>query len=185
LDSQNYIVLKNNQETSKPGIYAVGDVADPEFKQAILAAGNGCKAALQAINFLKKIGYSEKQISNQKPISADAPKELWRDKLVYEIKSEKEFNQIIKSKSFVIADFYATWCMPCKQMLPIIEKLAQNYKDKIQFIKVNVDNNGMLARKNNIFGVPTFIFIKNGKEIEKFTGAKDYNYFKKLIEQNF
>ncbi|MCF7899217.1 thioredoxin [Candidatus Babeliales bacterium] len=201
LDSQGYIILKNNQETSKLGIYAVGDIADPEFKQAILAAGNGCKAALQAINFLKNIGYSNNllklkkekleiiqkptEAQNQKQESVVTPKEPWQDKLVYKIKNEKEFNQIIKSKSFVVADFYATWCMPCKKMLPVIEKLAQNHKDKIQFIKVNVDNNGMLARKYNVFGVPTFILIKNGEEKERFTGARDYNYLKNLIDQIF
>jgi thioredoxin reductase (NADPH) len=52
LDAQGYILLKNNQETSIPGIYAIGDIVDPVFKQAITAAGDGAKAALQSERFL-------------------------------------------------------------------------------------------------------------------------------------
>ena len=84
--------------------------------------------------------------------------------------SEKQFQNKINDK-FVVADFFAEWCMPCLMMSPIIEELAKKFKGKMEFVKVNVDDNSSLANKLGIMSIPTLIIFKEGKEIERLTGA--------------
>jgi len=84
--------------------------------------------------------------------------------------SEKQFQNKINDK-FVVVDFFAEWCMPCLMMSPIIEELAKKFKGKMEFVKVNVDDNSSLANKLGIMSIPTLIIFKEGKEIERLTGA--------------
>ncbi len=84
--------------------------------------------------------------------------------------SEKEFQEKI-NEMFVVVDFFAEWCMPCLMMSPIIEELAKKFKGKIEFVKVNVDDNSSLANKLGIMSIPTLVIFKEGKEIERLTGA--------------
>jgi thioredoxin 1 len=63
----------------------------------------------------------------------------------------------------ILLDFYANWCSPCLKMMPMLEKVAQDFADKLQFIKVDVDVYMAVARQNNLMGVPTFMLFKNGK----------------------
>ncbi len=84
--------------------------------------------------------------------------------------SEKQFEEKINSK-LAIVDFFADWCMPCLIMAPVIEELNEKFKGKIEFAKVNVDENKELASKFNIMSIPTLIVFKQGKEIERITGA--------------
>lgn len=84
------------------------------------------------------------------------------------------FNQTIsQSKKIVVVDFYADWCGPCQIMKPIFEELSEdeNYQQKVDFIKVNVDENPELANQYNVFSIPTFIFFRDGQPIKTITGA--------------
>lgn len=86
----------------------------------------------------------------------------------------EEFNKKISHyKKLIVVDFYADWCGPCQIMKPIFEELANEvkYQDKVEFIKVNVDENPELASQYNVFSIPTFIFFKNGQPIKTITGA--------------
>lgn len=81
--------------------------------------------------------------------------------------------EVLEDKGIVFVDFYAEWCGPCQMMGPIIDELSENkeYKDKIKFVKVNVDTNQELASQYNIFSIPTFIIFKQGKPAHQFVGA--------------
>ena len=70
-----------------------------------------------------------------------------------------------------IIDFYADWCGPCKIQDPILEKLENKFGDKIEFKKINVDDNLQLANKYGIRVVPTLILECNGKIIEHYIGV--------------
>ncbi len=74
----------------------------------------------------------------------------------------------------VIIDFYATWCGPCKALMPVIEQLAEAYKGKIKVLKVDVDKNDALARAANIRSIPTLFFINKDGNIERTTGGMPY-----------
>jgi len=86
--------------------------------------------------------------------------------------SEKEFEETInsKDKQAVVIDFYAEWCMPCLMLAPVIEELASKIKT-IKFARVNVDENKSLSAKFNITSIPCLIVFKEGKEVERITGA--------------
>ena len=79
--------------------------------------------------------------------------------------------EVIRSKMPVMIDFYAEWCGPCRMMSPVVEKFAEEYKGKVKIGKVNVDEQTSLAMKFGIQSIPSFVFIKDGKIIDKVTGA--------------
>ena len=86
--------------------------------------------------------------------------------------SQTDFdNEVLGSDKPVLVDFYATWCGPCKQMAPVVDKLAGTYKDKVKFYRVDVDANSSVAAKYNVNSIPTFIIFKNGKRVDSYTGA--------------
>jgi len=84
--------------------------------------------------------------------------------------SEREFNEKINNPLAVI-DFWAEWCMPCLMMAPVIEEMAEKFRGKIVFAKVNIDDNKGLAEKFEIMSIPCLIVFKEGKEIERLVGA--------------
>lgn len=73
--------------------------------------------------------------------------------------------EVLNSKEPVLVDFWATWCGPCRQMAPILEDVATENND-LKVVKIDVDNNQVLASKYNISSIPTMMLFKNG-EVEK------------------
>lgn len=91
---------------------------------------------------------------------------------------EKEnFNEII-SKGTNLVDFYAEWCGPCKMLMPILEEL----NEKINIIKVNVDEHEDLAREYGIMSIPTLIFFKDGDIKKEIVGFKSKEELENIID---
>lgn len=89
---------------------------------------------------------------------------------------------VLQSKTPVIIKVFAAWCQPCKQMTPILEKLAEEFPN-IKFATINVDEERELVAALEISSVPTFIIVHQGKFITGFAGQKSYDDFKKIIMQ--
>ena len=88
-----------------------------------------------------------------------------------EIHTDNEFAELYeKSKTPIILDFYTETCNPCKSLMPILDKLAFEFGNKIQFLKTRADKNVILARQLGITSVPTLIFVSQNKEIERANG---------------
>ncbi|MCX7917255.1 MAG: thioredoxin [bacterium] len=95
------------------------------------------------------------------------------------------FEEIIKDNEKVVIDFWASWCMPCKMMMPIIGNLAKKYKGEIIFAKVNVDENSDIAEKFGIMSIPSFILFKNGQKVGEIVGAMPEDKFEEKILNYF
>ena len=90
---------------------------------------------------------------------------------IIEIKDSEQFKkEVLNEEKTVFVDFYATWCMPCKAMSPVIEEIAKEYKE-VKFVKVDVDENEEIALEYNVMSIPTMIIMKNGKVTKNFVGV--------------
>jgi thioredoxin 1 len=94
----------------------------------------------------------------------------------------EEFNVALKSSELVIADFYATWCPPCKTAAPVYGRLSLEYTN-VSFIKCDVDEGKDVSAANKISAMPTFKLFKGGKEVETVQGFREANIIE-MLEKN-
>lgn len=87
----------------------------------------------------------------------------------------------MKNSKIKLLDFWAAWCGPCQMMKPVIEELEKELKDKVEFVEINVDENSTEASKYGVMGIPTFIVLKDGKEIGRKTGIISKAELQKII----
>ena len=98
--------------------------------------------------------------------------------------TDDNFQSTIASASTpVLVDFSASWCGPCKALAPTIDKLAAEYAGKIAIYQVDIDNAQDAASNFNISSVPTCVFFKGTKEVDRFSGALDVRSIKTYIEK--
>ena len=83
-----------------------------------------------------------------------------------------------------VLDFWAEWCGPCKFMEPIIEELEKELAGKIEFEKINVDENQDKAAQFQVMSIPTYIFLKDDKEVDRIIGATGKENFVKIISKH-
>ena len=81
--------------------------------------------------------------------------------------------EVASATNAVVADFYATWCGPCRRLSPMLDGLAGGYADKIKFVKINVDESAELAKKFEVSGIPTLIFFRDGKVADRIVGLPE------------
>jgi thioredoxin len=90
--------------------------------------------------------------------------------------------KVLKANKPVVVDFYAEWCGPCQMAMPVIEALAEEYKDKVVIGKINVDEEQELAQKYDVKSIPTIIVFKEGKEVDRKTGFPGEEGLKDMVE---
>jgi len=151
-----------------------------------------CKAgsrSAQAAEMMKKIGF-------KKVYNLEGGLNAWTAKGFPVVKPEgttdanikqltlAEFNQMLKTKQPVLVDFHTKWCAPCRKMVPVVEKLANNYKGKATILRIDVDNSKEVAKQYQIEGVPVFILFKNGVQKWKKNGIVTEEELNKIISGN-
>ncbi|WP_165933373.1 thioredoxin domain-containing protein [Arundinibacter roseus] len=159
------------------------DKSQPVFVYC-LSGARSAKAAKQLVdNGFKEVydmkgGYL-KWSSAQLPID----KNEHLAKGVEEI-SQDDFEKLIASDKPVLLDFFATWCAPCKQMMPTMQKLTKDYEGKAVIKTINYDKNKALTQRLQIDEIPIFLLYKNGKLLWRGMGLMPEKEFKEIIEAN-
>ncbi|MBK8806201.1 MAG: thioredoxin [Bacteroidales bacterium] len=161
------------------------NIYDPNFQNSVLTlpkdkpvyvyclSGN---RSLHAANFLIQSGYTKVynltrgiiswnalSLPVEKNITAQATPQVNN----YSI---SQFESIINSEKIIFVDFYAPWCAPCKEMMPMMEELEKEYAGKIKIIKVNTDASKELTSHLKIASIPYLVLYKEGKPLFKYEG---------------
>jgi thioredoxin 1 len=94
-----------------------------------------------------------------------------------------KYDSIVKSHPLVLVDFYATWCGPCKMMIPVFEQLKTDLGDKVKVVKIDTEKNQRLSQKMNIRSIPTMVLYRYGKIVWQQAGAMQLPQLKKQLQK--
>jgi thioredoxin 1 len=98
--------------------------------------------------------------------------------------NDQQFETALKSGKLVVADFYTDWCHSCKNLEPIISRLAQRFDAQAEFVKINADEQPEIATKYSVSAYPTIVIFKNGAVVEQIVGAYPESALKEIIENH-
>ena len=98
--------------------------------------------------------------------------------------SDDNFEQeVIKSENPVLVDFWAPWCGPCRAIGPVVEELAETYKDRVKVAKLNIDDNPKTATVYGVMSIPTIVLFKNGNALDKVVGLVHKDRLEDLMKK--
>jgi len=96
---------------------------------------------------------------------------------------QKQFIEKAKASGKpIVVDFWAPWCAPCRMTKPVLEKLAKEYRENVEFWPINSDQNQRLLQELKILGIPTVLLIQDGKIAGKYTGAQKESVYRQMFE---
>lgn len=90
--------------------------------------------------------------------------------------------KLASSSKPIIMDFWASWCVPCMTTKPILEKLSREFANKVEFIPINADDSREILERHHVFGIPTVITLRDGKEVGRATGANNEANYRLMFE---
>ncbi len=91
--------------------------------------------------------------------------------------------EILKSSTPALVDFWAAWCGPCRTVGPVVEELAGEYSNKVKVAKLNVDDNKQTPSKYGVRGIPTLMLFRNGQVVDQIVGAVPKSKIKELLDK--
>ena len=81
-------------------------------------------------------------------------------------------SEVLRSEKPVVVDYWAEWCGPCRQVAPVLEAIASEHGDKLDIVKLNVDENPVTTQKYGILNIPTLGVFQNGEVVKELVGAR-------------
>lgn len=106
-----------------------------------------------------------------------------KEEYVIHISDDTFEQEVIKSARPVLVDFWAPWCGPCRAIGPVLEEIAESYKDSVTVAKVNVDENPKTAAAYGVMSIPTIFLFKGGDIVDKLVGLVPKSRLEELIKK--
>lgn len=176
IDKNGYIQLNKYSQEAYKGIYVAGEVQDNIYRQAAVAAGDGIKAAIEAIQFLENLGFDYAKIKEIKTVLHPLVQEKIEHELTPHLESVNQLEQV-KNKyadEYVVVMFHAHGCHYCHEMMPVFQSIASSYIAKeipTTFYLADVQNVSDFIQLLNIDGVPLFCIFHKGELLRKKEGV--------------
>ena len=101
---------------------------------------------------------------------------------ISDVTDETFENEVLKSTTPVLVDFWAEWCGPCKAIAPIVKEIADDNGDKLKVVKINIDESPQTPGTYGIRSIPTILMFKDGQVVSQLTGARPKGDFEELVE---
>ncbi len=190
-DSKGYLITAPGRpETSLEGVYAAGDVADPEWRQGVTAAGSGCKAALAAERWLTKNNLAtliKREVLE--PSQAETSKTL-------EVSNEENFNpdKTWQKGSYALRKLYhetkkplfviytSSSCGPCHILKPQLQRVLNESNGKALGVEIDIENDQAIAKQAEVSGTPTVHLFKNKELKKQWKGVKARSEYKLALD---
>lgn len=95
----------------------------------------------------------------------------------------ENFKKALASSKVVVIDLWAEWCGPCRSMIPVVDKMAEEFQGKALVAKVNVDEEQEISQEFGVRSIPTFLFFKDGQLSDKHVGTMSESAFRNKINE--
>lgn len=195
LDHIGYIKPKHGSvETSVEGVYAVGDVQDHEFRQAITAAGSGCMGAMLAERWLSANGLTQEFHQTESSLETPAPvaetPRVRETSENFDIKKTRHEGAYALRKLFhdsdrlIVVKYASPSCGPCHSLKPILSKVVDEFDGKIHYVEIDIEEDPEIAENAGVVGTPTIQYFKDKALVTELKGVKPKSQYRELIASN-
>jgi thioredoxin reductase (NADPH) len=198
LDETGYIVTHDHVKTSIDGVYAVGDVQDHEFRQAITAAGSGCMGAMLAERWLSENNLAQEVSQTEETMNTDHQSEANTQtkpadatEASFDIKETHHYGGYALRKLYhesdrlILVKYASPTCGPCHSLKPILDKLVHNeFENEMHYVEIDIEAEPDIAENAGIVGTPTIQFFKNKALVQELKGVKPKSQYREIIQNN-